>query len=796
MNWSIRVRLTATFLALAIVPMLVVGSIVLWRSYAVQEYQALALQREVAARVGTQVSAFFVALQDELQIAAKLQRNLLSRRDGRVQSMLADLLMNRSAFEELALLGAEGTELARAVRSDVLSPVLGSRADAAEFAVPALVREVYYGSVRFEEVRGEPLLTMAIPLIETRSGEVSGVLVADIRLKTIWNLIADLRLGAGQLAYIVDEQKRVVAHPNPSVVLRGTIVDTVHGEGLRQGLSGNSVIMAMSPVSIGAQRLYIVVEQSRTEAMALAVSVGVITLGSVLAMLIVASTLGYLYVRQIVQPVQEMAGAARKISNGDLSAEVHVSGRDELGLLAQTFNRMTAQLRSLVSGLEDRTNALQVSNEQLQREIDDRRRMEVQLIEAKEVAEGASRAKSQFLATMSHEIRTPMNGLLGMTDLLLDSGLSERQAALAQTVQHSGTTLLSILNDILDFSKVEAGKLELDKTVFEPRTSVAELVEMYGGSARAKGLELVCDLDLRTPKYVRGDPIRLRQILGNLITNAVKFTSTGRVALRVEPLEQSDSDVLMRFVVSDTGIGISSEVQAQLFKPFVQADSSMARRFGGTGLGLAIARQLVEAMGGSIGVQSAPGCGATFTFTARFEIAQAAGAVVARVAAGEGRHPDIAAAPECLPAQPVRVLLAEDNPVNQRVAVGMLKKMGYQVELVDDGAQAVAALEQQAFAAVLMDCQMPEMDGFSATRRIREREQSLRRVRVPIIAVTANAFASDREQCLASGMDDFLPKPFTRNQLREKLARWAGPGRQAGEQQADRTEPARSEVDG
>ena len=387
-------------------------------------------------------------------------------------------------------------------------------------------------------------------------------------------------------------------------------------------------------------------------------------------------------------------------------------------------------------------------------------------------AEAANVAKSRFLANMSHELRTPMNAILGMTELALGEPLPASARDYLQTAKESADTLLELLNEILDVSRMEAGKFALEATPFSLRRVVEQTLKTMGVRAYEKGLQLLCEVPDEVPDRLVGDSLRLRQVLTNLLGNAIKFTEQGEVLLsaRLSTFPLGEAEVMIEFAVADTGIGIAAEQQAEIFSPFHQADASTTRSYGGTGLGLAISANLVGLMGGRIWVESRLGQGSTFRFTVKLA-RQAVGLTDVAPPAAGGLSRDGRPAAQ----RPLRILLAEDNPANQKVAVYLLRQYGHGATVASDGREALERVRDQDFDLVLMDVQMPTMDGFQATEAIRKLPEQAK-ARLPIVAMTAYAMKGDQERCLAAGMDGYITKPINARELFETIERLAGKG--------------------
>lgn len=464
--------------------------------------------------------------------------------------------------------------------------------------------------------------------------------------------------------------------------------------------------------------------------------------------------------RILSEPILALARTAARVSAEDNYAlRARKRSDDEIGLLVDAFNLMLERI-------EQRDEELSRYREHLEDQVDARTaelvRVNEELRRAKEAAEEASRLKSQFLANISHDLRTPMNGVIGMTALALRTELDEQQRDYLTTVLESAESLLCLLNDILDFSKIEAGKLTLEQIPFDVRELVEQTVKSLRVEAESKGLAVNWSVDAAVPERLTGDPTRLRQILNNLIGNAIKFTERGQVDVEVRLESAAVEETAVHIAVRDTGIGIPPEKIDTIFEPFTQADGSTTRRFGGTGLGLSIASRLAGLMGGRIWVESEVGRGSTFHVTLRLAAPPPDAGQPALTPAVTGRSPTTG----------LRVLVAEDNPINRKVIVRMLELEGHKVSVAADGMEAVELATREPFDLVLMDVQMPTMSGLEAARLIRQGERATG-VHTPIVALTASAMKGDRERCLEAGMDDYLSKPVRPDALNEIIARYA-----------------------
>ena len=671
----------------------------------------------------------------------------------------------RPRFTSLLLTDPAGHVLARAGVAPSSRGAAGAPI-AARFVAPAVNRHTLQrsGVVVDRRLAPDPVIALSMPVV-TPSGDVAGVLIGALDLSAVGTAVGGVLNRPTTAAVVTDAAGMVLVGAGPQQFAPMTPFDrSTWAEPTDSGAAASARALVASATlerlgwTIHASLPAKDVHEPVARLYALTAGWGLLTL-------IVAIPLVRLTAVRVTGPLEQLVGASRAISG------------EERGLVLSTDPGAPSEVRALERGFETMVARLHESHVEVRSALDDRERANAALTAtlaaldervrdrtaalagATARAEAASRAKSQFLANMSHEIRTPMNGVIGMAELLSATPLDASQREVTETIRSSGQILLAIINDILDLSTIESGQLVLDREPFPLGSVLSRAEKVVSPAASAKALPLDVIADAAIPAHLVGDPLRLGQVLVNLLSNAVKFTESGRVTMstRLVP-ETAERPAAIRIEVRDTGIGIEPEHLSRLFQPFEQGDASMSRRFGGTGLGLAISKRLVDLMDGRLWGESQPGVGSTFILELPLRAAESSSAL---------SRPVRAAVPDRKPVANLRLLIAEDNPVNQRVAARMLLKLGYQADVVENGRLAVEAAQRQAYDVIFMDVQMPELDGLEAARRIKARPGP-----APwIVALTAHALDHDRQQCLAAGMNDFLSKPVQLSELTAALDR-------------------------
>lgn len=721
-----------------------------WFSYREQKQLLAATQREQAASAAIQIGQFVGQIENQIRWLARLPPELSSNEDDRLNAIR--LLRLSPAISEVAELDSQGREQVRVSRR--VADKIGSKEDLS--ASPAFrganESRTYYGPVYFLGDT-EPFMTLAA----RGAGRDPNVIVAEVNLRFIWDLVAGIKVGNTGKAYVVDRMGLLIAHPDLWPALRRSDLSAhpdvraaLDGVGppsgglVKEDLSGQRVLSTYATVpSLG---WLVFVELPLAEAYApIYASIGRSTF-LLIVLLAFAVLVALLLSRRMTVPIQMLTQGARRIGSGDLGLRLAIRTGDELEALGDQFNRMAAHLRESYATLErkviERTSELEKARDQAMAEHDAAERARSAAVEANET-------KSRFLAVVSHELRTPLNGVMGVLQLLDDGSLGEAQQRHLATAAASGETLIALVDAVLEYARLEASAETLETRNFRLDQLIETAADLMRPQALGKGLtfDLACDATVNTS--VHGDPVRLNRILLNLIGNAIKFTPHGGISLNAAA-EPHDGDVVLRITVRDTGIGIAPDMHERIFEDFVQADDSIARRFGGTGLGLAIARRLTRLMRGELTVESTPGAGSTFTL--RVPLGRA----------GSGIAPG-ALVP---PSRQLRVLLVDDDLVNCEVGEAILNRLGHRATVARDGASAVALARDQPFDVILMDLHMPDMDGVEAASRIGR----LGLPKMPrIIAVTADVSRSARERLAGAGIARIVSKPILINALREAI---------------------------
>ena len=749
---NLRKSLYSALSLLAIGPLIMAGLSVAWFSYEVQSQHAVNLQHELSKQATDRINGTITEIQSGLESIVNIPG--FFKLDSKRQEGLLALFRRHTdrrhsnTISEVILLNKQGHQVTRVSRNSVYADSdLEDDSQSLQYKTPIQTEEVFFSPVWFDQQTGDPLMTMSVPLRDVLTADIESIVVLQLRLKELWDVVTSLPVGTGGSAYIITENGRVVAHATPSIVLRETRFPLPTFNGLQNGLHGEKAILTTTTVSLGDQQLHIITELPALEAFGPTFStfaaIGLFTIVG----LILSGYLWFLMVKKIARPIESLTNTAIDIRNGDLSQRVLIGnnekGLHEIQFLASSFNEMLEQLQSREQSLEH----------------------------ARWAAETAARAKSTFLATMSHEIRTPLNGVLGMAQVLDATQLDDEQRDYLNIINQSGETLVVLLNEILDFSRIEADKIKLEPTAFSLEELSQEVQRLLAPDASNKGIKLISNYGANCPINLIADIGRLRQILLNLLSNAVKFTTTGHVIIDITGTERSNGQAEIHIEVQDTGPGIAPETQKVIFDAFTQADGSHTRSFGGAGLGLAITKRLVNLMGGTIGVKSSPGKGSTFWIDVALPLAESGG----QASHSNQQLPNRATTDQdtAPPASSQllrfegQILLVEDNASNQLLAKSFLKQLGFEAILASNGKEAIEKLQHSSCNLIIMDCQMPEMDGYQATQIIRSQGCD-----IPIIAFTANAMPYDRQRCLDAGMNDYIAKPLKREALVSVLSRW------------------------
>jgi signal transduction histidine kinase/DNA-binding response OmpR family regulator len=748
-----------SFVALAFATLAVNSALDAWFSFGEQKLLLAAIQREQAASAATQISQFISQIEVELNWLSRLPTDRQARDEQRLNAIR--LLRLSPPISEVTQLDTQGREQLRISRR--IADIVGSNKDLSDTPAfrGAKTGQVYYGPVYFFG-ETEPFITIAV----RGDGANAGVTVAEVNLRFIWDVVAKIKVGNTGKAFVVDRQGRLIAHPDLWPVLRKTDLST--RPAVRAGLSGaapsetgdvsedlSGQRVLSSYVMVPTLGWLVFVELPLNEAYApIYTSIGRSAL-LLLALLACSVLAAFLLSRRMTVPIRLLTQGAARIGSGDLEQRLAINTGDELEALGEQFNQMAAHLRDSYATLERKVTE---RTAELEKTRDHALAAHAAAERARNAAEQANETKSRFLAVVSHELRTPLNGVMGVLQLLDDGRLSDAQRSYLATAAASGDTLIGLIDTILEYARLEASAETLESRDFRPDQLIETAADLLRPQALAKGLafDLSCDTSVRM--HVHGDPVRLNRVLLNVIGNAIKFTLDGRIGL-LATIERQQSAYQLKLTVEDTGIGIAPEMHERIFEDFVQADDSVARRFGGTGLGLAIARRLAQLMGGELTVESTPGSGSAFHLVMPLKPAEDRPSTI-----GVVQYSD---------SPPLRVLLVDDDPVNCEIGEAMLRRLGHRVVVARNGTSAIELAGREAFDVIQMDLHMPDMDGVEATQRIRK----LPLPRFPrIIALTADVSERSRERFSQAGIHTIIGKPILMKTLRDALTHSVGGG--------------------
>jgi signal transduction histidine kinase/ActR/RegA family two-component response regulator len=742
MRHSIQTRLTLAFIALAIGPLLLFGLVLAGQSFSVQQQQALNLERQVARRVSIDVSTFIQSLTNNLQVIVQV-RGLQGMSPDRQQNILSEMLAYQKVFEELTLLDSTGKEQIHVSRLHVITSAdLADRASAPEFTIPSASGKIYYSPVRFDPATREPLMTIAIPLLNQRTGRSDGVLIADSRVKKIWDLIAELDLQEGESVYILDAQSRVIAHRDPSVVLRGTLFTTPVQDSVSTGLRGDQVVIAVDRIQLGDQVLAVVAERSWFTALRLAINTVVMIGALMVGSAALASVLGFRTVRQIVRPLEALVVAAQAIKRGDLSHSVPVTSRDEIGVLAETFNSMTGQLRETLEGLRKHMAELRLAGEE--RLALERKLLEAQKLESLGVLAGG----------IAHDFNNLLAAILGNAELaLLDLPENSPAHASISQIEMAARRAAGLTQQMLAYSG--RGHFVVDR--HDLNAIISETAELLR-TTLPQQIELQLALAPQPPTIL-ADATQIRQALMNLVANAAEAIGehTGTITLstrawyidqayigRAKLTSELVEGAYVELEIADTGHGMDTATQAKIFEPF------FTTKFTGRGLGLAAVLGIVRGHRGALTVQSLPGHGATFH-------------VLLPLAAEEGSQWNQTSLPLKRVHPSSVVLIVDDAEHVRAVASRMLQQAGFMTLLASDGAAGIELYRARAgqIDCVLLDLTLPRLSGEQTFRELYRIDSNVR-----IVLMSEYDEHETAERFADLGVRGFLHKPFSIESLR------------------------------